>query len=82
MTGQYKEEVPHYYLKFSWALHFVKWGYTTLFIEMDQVFFQDPFPHFNRRQYDLEDLSDWRKAEIPGPKASCSFRILYVKWLS
>ena len=61
--------MPHWYAKYAWALRFIEWGYITAFIETDMYFFADPLPYYNSFN-DLEGLSDWRMAEVPGPKVS------------
>ena len=67
-AGQYGKEVPHWYSKYSWALKFLEWGYTAVFVELDMVFLKDPLPFFNKEVYDFQGLSDWRVAEVPDPK--------------
>lgn len=33
-AGQYGSEVPHWYQKYAWALKFIEYGYTTVFMEL------------------------------------------------
>lgn len=36
VAGQYGSDVPHWYQKYAWALKFIEFGYTTLFMELGE----------------------------------------------
>ena len=78
-AGQYGKEVPHWYSKYSWALKFLEWGYTAVFVELDMVFLKDPLPFFNKEEYDFQGLSDWRVPEVPDAKVCLAHMPTYIK---
>ena len=53
--------------KIWWALKFAELGYTSLYLDNDVVVLADPLAaQWTAAPYDVQGLSDFREAELPG----------------